>query len=221
MDKIDERTQAALIKFKQLQERNNDTFLPLFWDMNRHLVLCGGGGSGKSIFAGQKVLERITSEQGHRILVCRKVARTLRESCFRQLIGQIREYYNHSDFTINKTDMTITYKNGSEIVFSGLDDVDKLKSIYHITSIWIEEASELDESDYNQLNIRLRDETKYYKQIITTFNPISATHWLKQRFFDKYADNVTTHRSTYKDNRFLNSDEGQTLEDFKDTDPYY
>ena len=38
----------------------------------------------------------------------------------------------------------------------GLDDVEKLKSIYDITGIWIEEASELEEGDFNQLDIRLR-----------------------------------------------------------------
>lgn len=222
MSALDKDTINALRKFKQLQEQSNETFLPLFWDTHRHLVLCGGAGSGKSIFAGRKVLERITSEGDHRLLVCRKIARTLRESCFRQLIGQISEHYKYSDFTINKTDMQITYNpNGSQILFAGLDDVEKLKSIYRVTGIWIEEGSELLESDYDQLNIRLRGETKYYKQIITTFNPIDINHWLKRRFFDKHDNKITAHRSTYRDNRFLDDEAKEVLESFKDTDPYY
>jgi len=50
--------------YNGLCETNNETFMPLFADTHRYLVLKGGGGSGKSIFAGRKVLERVTSEPG-------------------------------------------------------------------------------------------------------------------------------------------------------------
>ena len=83
--------QAALL-YKKLQESSNETFLPLFFDTHRHLVLMGGGGSGKSIFAGRKLIERADSEAGHRFLVVRKVAKTLRESCFDQLRAQAYEF---------------------------------------------------------------------------------------------------------------------------------
>lgn len=207
--------------YNSLRESSNETFLPLFADMHRYLVLKGGGGSGKSIFAGRKVLERVTSEPGHRWLVCRKVARTIRESCFKQLIGQIADHYPHSGYRVNKSDMVITFANGSEILFAGLDDPEKLKSIYNITGIWIEEASELLEGDFNQLDIRLRGETRYYKQIILTFNPVSIQHWLKRRFFDTRDRRTRTHESTYKDNRFLDAEAIRTLEAFKGTDEYY
>lgn len=207
--------------YKRLAETNNTTFLPLFFDEHRYLVLKGGGGSGKSIFAGRKVLERCTSEPGHRILVCRKVQKTIRESCFKQLIGQCAEHYPESGCKINKSDMLISFANGSEIIFAGLDDVEKLKSIYNITGIWIEEASELAEGDFNQLDIRLRGETDYYKQIILTFNPISLLHWLKKRFFDRRDPRARTHESTYRDNRFLDEESIATLESFKETDEYY
>lgn len=99
--------------------------------------------------------------------------------------------------------------------------MEKLKSIYNITGIWIEEASELEEQDFNQLDIRLRGETAYYKQIIISFNPVSALHWLKKRFFDTPDERALTHRSTYRDNRFLDAEAIRTLEGFRDTDPYY
>ena len=207
--------------YNALRETCNETFMPLFADTHRYLVLKGGGGSGKSIFAGRKVLERATSEPGHRFLVCRKVARTIRESCFKQLRGQISDHYPDAGAKVNKSDMVITFANGSEILFAGLDDVEKLKSIYNITGIWIEEASELLEGDFNQLDIRLRGKTKYYKQIILTFNPISMQHWLKKRFFDTRDERAMTHESTYRDNRFLDEENIRTLEGFKDTDEYY
>lgn len=219
-EKTDRLLDTALW-YKQLKATNNGTFIPLFFDKHRFLVLKGGGGSGKSIFAGRKVLERCVTEPGHRFLVCRKVAMTLRQSCFAQLRGQLAEHYPHVSAKVNKTDMTISFPNGSVILFSGLDDVEKLKSIYDITSIWIEEASELEEGDFNQLDIRLRTDFEYYAQIILTFNPISITHWLKRRFWDTPDERARVHESTYKDNRFLIPDAIATLESFKERDEYY
>ncbi len=207
--------------WKSLKKTNNQAFLPLFFDRHRYLVLKGGGGSGKSVFAGRLVLERVLGEPGHRWLVCRKVGRTLRDSCFAQLRGQLAERYPDSGVKVNKTDMRLTFPNGSEILFAGLDDVEKLKSIYDITGIWIEEASELERGDFNQLDIRLRTSFPYHLQIILSFNPISLTHWLKARFFDEPDPRARIHESTYKDNRFLPEEAIRTLEGFQDTDPYY
>lgn len=212
---------ALAVWYNGLRETSNLGFLPLFEDQSRYLVLKGGGGSGKSVFAGRKVLERCISEPGHRFLVCRKVARTLRESCFAQLRGQIADYYPDCGAVVNRGDLRIAFPNGSEILFAGLDDVEKLKSIYDITGIWIEEASELLESDFNQLDIRLRTQCPYYLQMILTFNPISITHWLKARFFDRRDPRATVHESTYRDNRFLTQEAVETLEAFRDTDEYY
>ena len=217
-----DKAYTSCLWYDNISKSTNDKFMDLYADKHRYLVLMGGGGSGKSIFAGRKVLERIVSEENHRVLVCRKVARTLRESCFAQLGSQICEHYDARDFKLNKTDMTISYpKTTSQIIFAGLDDVEKLKSIYNITMIWIEEASELQEGDLNQLDIRLRGQTSYYKQIIITFNPIDINHWLKKRFFDKVNKEARTHHSTYIDNRFLDEQAKMVLERYKNIDPYY
>ena len=217
---VDTLAQVA-VWYNELRKTSNDAFMALYEDEHRYLVLKGGGGSGKSIFAGRKILERCISEPKHRFLVCRKVARTLRESCFAQLRGQIAQYYPKCGAVVAKGDLRISFPNGSEILFAGLDDVEKLKSIYDITGIWIEEASELLESDFNQLDIRLRTKCPYYLQIILTFNPVSITHWLKARFFDRRDPRASVHETTYKDNRFLGEEAIQTLEAFKDTDEYY
>lgn len=212
--------------WNNLCETNNKTFLPLFFDKHKHLVLKGSAGSGKSVFAGRKILERCVSEPGHRFLVARKVGKTLRESCFDQLKTQAEQYYSREILKIPKgksSDMYILFRNGSEIIFAGLDDQEKLKSIHNITGIWIEEATEISQRDFDQLDIRLRGKTKYYKQIILTFNPISILHWLKKRFFD-YDDpkgRIRVHESSYTDNRFLPSEDRETLESFRETDPYY
>ena len=212
---------ALMAWAKQMQQTNNKAFLPLFAENKRFLVLMGGAGSGKSIFAGRKILERCATESGHRMLVCRKVAKTLRQSCFEQLRNQAMTHYASSVAKIYTGDMKITFKSGSVILFAGIDDVEKLKSIYELTGMWIEEASEISEADFNQLNIRMRGKTIIYKQVIVTFNPISITHWLKKRFWDRKDPRAKTHHSTYLDNPFLEEEDRVTLNDFKDTDPYY
>ncbi len=219
-----EQQVSLALWWKNLKETNNECFLPLFFDEHRYLVMKGGGGSGKSIVAGRKILERVTSEPGHRVLVARKVAKTLRHSCFDQLKEQAYTYYAEYVAFIPKgenSDMYIKFKNGSVIFFAGLDDVEKLKSIFDITMIWLEEASELDEGDFNQMDIRLRTKFPYYLQMIITFNPISITHWLKKRFFDNPDPRARVHESTYKDNRFLTPEAIATLEAFKERDEYY
>jgi len=207
--------------YVELAKTSNKAFLPLFFCDKRYLVLMGGGGSGKSIFAGRKILERVYTENGHNVLVLRKVARTLRESCFRQLVSQIQEHFDISAWKINKTEMSILSPNGSRIIFAGLDDAEKLKSIYGITMVWIEEASEISLSDFNQVDIRLRGKTAYYKQIILSFNPINVNHWLKKRFFDTKDPDSMVVKTTYKDNRFLDDEAKKVLENFRDTDEYY
>ena len=214
------RAYEAAVWYQGLRETSNRAFLPLFFDEHRFLVLKGGGGSGKSVFAARKLIERAFAEPGHRFLVCRRVAKTLRESCWRNLLIQLGKYYP-GRFKANKSDMVITCDTGTVFLFAGLDDVEKLKSIVDVSGIWVEEASEIQESDLNQLNIRLRGEHPYYDQIILTFNPISITHWLKARFFDRKDEEGRTHETTYEDNRFLPEKDRKVLEDFQYTDRYY
>ena len=201
-------------------QRRNLSHKAFFEDTNRWCVSYGGAGSAKSYSTAQKILvDRIMQEEGHKFLITRKVARTLRVSVFqlfKDLIVSIDEYYN---FKINKSDMTITYvPNGSQLLFFGLDDIEKLKSIQGITSIWCEEASEMDRGDILELNRRLRGHTPYYKQIILTFNPISHLHWLKAHFFDNPASTASIYKTTYLDNKFIDDEYKQEIEDIKNYD---
>ncbi len=84
----------------------------------------GGGGSGKSIFVGQKIIERCVREPGHMVLVFRKVERSVRKSCFEQMKNQVMQLYPDEVEMIPKGEssgMYIKFKNGSTIYFSGMD----------------------------------------------------------------------------------------------------
>jgi len=188
----------------------------------------GGGGSGKSVFAASKVIYRCMTEPGHKYIVVRKVKETLRDSAYAELVKCIERWGMRELWKVPKgrsSELYLKCLNGSQILFFGLDDVEKMKSIEGVTGIWVEEASEIDQGDYRQLDIRLRGKTKYKKQMIISFNPIYKDHWLEDEFINpdwssKKAD-ATVHHSTYKDNKFLDAENIRVLEAFKDKDPYY
>lgn len=210
------------IDFSRLGELLNDWVKNIFNNRSRFIVCKGGGGSGKSVGIAQILVYRMIAEKGHKMLIIRKVDNTLRDSCFSLIKEIINQYGCESLFKINKSDMTIeNIYNGNIMIFKGLQDPERIKSINGITDIWIEEATELEVSDYRQLNIRLRTKSKYPLQMFITFNPVSITHWLKAEFFDIKKDNALTIETNYKDNRFLIEEARQVLESFKDTDPYY
>jgi len=213
-----------VVDLTRLPEVTNEVYYPLYADRSRYLVLMGGGSSGKSVFASQKLIYRCLTETGHRFLCCRKVREDIRDSVFAELKNTIYAWGMEELFKIpqgRSSELYLKCLNGNEILFYGLDDVERRKSIQGITSMWIEEASEITVEDYRQLDIRLRGKTPYYQQMILTFNPVSITHWLKSEFFDRKKPDSMTLKTTHRDNRFLDQKQRDVLEGFKDTDPYY
>ncbi len=150
---LSERELETLRWWRDWKATNNESFAPLVFDKHRYLVLKGGGGSGKSVFAARYVLERATTEPGQRVLVLRKVERDIRESCFKLLKKTAERFYRDEIGYIprGKTGaMYITLRNGSEILFVGMDNEERLKSIEGITMVWMEEASEFEQDDFDQ-----------------------------------------------------------------------
>jgi len=199
------------IDLSQFNNVLNPVYIPLLFDKHRYLVLKGGTGSGKSCFACEKILHRIMSECKHRFLIIRKVKDTIRSSVFQLFLDFINEWGLDDEFKINQTSMTITFRsNGNKILFAGIDDPVKLKSITGITGIWIEEATELHLIDFQELDRRLRGIFHTYIQIILTYNPILMTNWTYERFFrgksksEKVDIKILT--TTYKDNKFIDRD---------------
>jgi len=198
----------------------NPHFLPFFECEMRYAVLWGSAGSAKSYSAAQKIVERCThSNERHKFLVVRKFKTTIEGSVFTLIKHIISEFGIDSHVTINNTKMTFTFSNGNEIITTGLDDVEKLKSIHGVTGVWLEECTELEQADLGQLNLRLRGISDSYKQIILTFNPVSEDHWIKKRFFDEGGANVFTLWSNYKHNLFLDAEYVELLETEYEYDP--
>ena len=72
--------------------------------------------------------------------------------------------------------MTITFPNESVMLFTGLDDSEKIKSIPNISDAIIEEASEISFDDFSQIKQRLRGKGKLKNQIVLQTNPISKAN---------------------------------------------
>jgi len=215
MAKINVRLDKALF---------NDVYLPyLKKNDTRYEIYYGGASSGKSVFVTQKKVYQHLTELGHKTLVVRKVKNTLRESVFAEIRNTINTWKLNSIFHIpkGKSDFDIQCLNGNEFIFTGLDDVEKLKSIQGITDIWVEEANEITEEDFHQLDLRMRGKRRVRKQITLSFNPVSALSWLKRYFFDNKKSNVTDLKTTYKHNRFIDEEDKATIENLKDEDYVY
>ena len=132
----------------------------------RYRVLYGGAGSGKSYYVAQETILNMLTSKSYSYLVVRKTGKSIRNSVFRLITNLISDYNLSDKFIINKTEMSIVCINGSSLITSGLDDVEKLKSIANINRIWVEEASEITETDFNQLDLRLRGQNDIGYQIV-------------------------------------------------------
>jgi len=186
----------------------NRAFETALADEKPYLVLYGGAGSGKSFFAAQKVLLRILNEDDNRTLVIMKTGSRLRQFAFQSCLDVISTYEMSDLFHVTVSPLEILCKhNNNKILFMGLDEPENIKSLPGIKNIWVEEATALKRNDFQQLNIRLRGESKYYKQIILTFNPIDKSSWLFEDFFQsaKYHP-VGIYKSTFKDNDYIGDD---------------
>ncbi len=136
----------------------------------------GSAGSGKSFYITQKLVLKGLKEQ-RRILVCRRYGSTLRNSVFELFKNVLLDFGLLPYSKVRESDMNITLPNGTNIIFIGLDDEQKLLSIAGITDVFIEEVFEVSKETVDQLSLRMRGKAKN-QQIYMAFNPISPKHWL-------------------------------------------
>ena len=211
------------MKIKVKKNVFNESFFPLLLD-NEHsvILLIGGGGSGKSYFSFQRAVIRCLQDR-RKYLITRFSATDLERSCWADVLNALEFFKIKDQCRINKTLKTIDFPNGSQMLFMGLDNEQKVKSIPGITDIIVEECSEIDLDTFSQLKQRLRGYGVLKNQIVLQTNPISKINWVYKHFFEDGCkeENCVIHHSTYKDNRFLNQTTIDALESYKDTNPYY
>ena len=185
-----------------------------FWNCRKRYRVCKGSrGSKKSKTAALNMIYRIIKYPLSNGLCVRRYSNTLRDSVFSDLKWAIHKLHLDDYFECTVSPMQIVRRTtGQKILFRGLDDGLKITSIsvdYGVLCfIWIEEAFEVtNEDDFNKLDMSVRGEVLegYFKQITLTFNPWSATSWLKARFFDVVDDDIFTKTTTWECNEWLDA----------------
>lgn len=194
-------------------------FFPLLFDYShRWEFYMGSAGSGKSYFISQKLILRAIQEP-IRILVCRRYGTTIRQTVFSLFKEIIKDWNLLSLVKINESDFRIRFThNGSEIIFTGLDEETKLLSLNDIGTVFIEEAYEVPLSIVEQLNLRMRGLVKN-QQILMAWNPISKESWLYDYTVTNPPQNSLFIHSTYKDNPFLSKEYVSSLEELYTRNP--
>lgn len=195
-------------------------------------IYFGGSSSGKSYFLAQRCVMDIL-KGGRNYLIVRKAQTAVKKSVFNEITKAINTFKVGKLFDINKSDMTITCHNGYQIIFSGLDDVEKIKGVTPsrgiITDIWCEEATDMDYEDVKQLKKRLRGRSKATKRLTMSFNPIFQQHWIFLEYFapigwteqdtEYHDEHLSILKTTYKDNPYLTEETIYDLE--HESDPYW
>lgn len=175
----------------------------------RQLVLSGPAGTGKSRACLEKMNLVLLFNPGARGLVVRKTLASLgstglvtwREKVAKEGIENgVLKFFGGSA----EEPAAYRYSNGSTLVIGGMDKATKIMSSeYDI--IFVQEATELFEDDWEALTTRLRNGVVSFQQLIGDCNPDKPSHWLKQR-----ADIGSTKMlfSSHRDNPVLFDDDG-------------
>ncbi len=198
-----------------------------YWNCRaRYRVLKGGKGSKKSATTALNFIYRLMKYPESNLLVVRQVMNTHRDSTFAQLKWAQQRLGVGELWSNTVAPMEMTFKpTGQKIIFRGFDDVLKLASTTvnrgYLNFVWIEEAFEIShEEDFEKLDLsvpRGAVPKPLFKQTTLTFNPWSAEHWLKRRFFDHYCNDTRTFSTNYLINEFLDDTDRAVFERMKKT----
>lgn len=173
-----------------------------FWNAREPEVLFSGpAGTGKS----RCVLERLnflaTRYPGMRGLIIRKTRESLTNSGLVTMKNDVipdgtARWYDNREWQ---------YPNGSVLVTGGMDKPSKIMSSEYDV-VYVQEATELLEDDWEHLLTRVRGQSVPYTQIVADCNPAGANHWLLKR---AQSGRLRIVESRHEDNPLLYDDDGK------------
>lgn len=176
-------------------------YLPLHEDVvaGKHSIfhLPGGRGSCKSSFVSLEIVDGIMNDPTANAIVFRRTANTMRESVYSQIAWAVEELGVSALWRCNVSPMQFTYiPTGQQIIFRGVDDAAKLKSIKPrkgiFKFIWFEEFSELQGANTvrSVLQSVVRGGTDF--RIFNSFNPpLSINNWANKYILIPNDDAIT------------------------------
>jgi len=169
--------------------------LQVLFEPHRYKALRGGRGSGKSWAVARALIIRAVSSKT-RILCCREIQRSIKESVHRLLTDQLEMLEVKHLFDV--TDTSIKCKNGSEFIFEGLfRNSDRIKSYEGIDICWIEEGQTCSEESLQYLVPTIRVDGS---EIWVTFNPNYEDDPVFSRFVKNPPPDCVSLLVNYNDN---------------------
>lgn len=198
-----------------------------FWhSTERYRVVKGSRASKKSTTCALFYIYSMIRNPQANLLVIRRYGKTLKNSCYSQLEWAIDRLGLSDDWKKTTSPMELIYKKtGQKILFYGLDDGQKITSMVVpkgvLCWVWIEEAFEIKEDDFNKLDMSIRGYMPdgLFPQITLTFNPWSETSWLKSRFFDTVSPKIFAKTTNYLCNEWLTKEDLDTFNEMKEHNP--
>lgn len=160
------------------------------WDYETYLCI-GAYGSGKSYAIAQKIILKLLQER-RRCVVFRNVYRTIEESTYdlirevlaaAGILADANVINPRSCVVMRKSPLAFDFPNGSKIIFRGLDDVEKIKSMNNVSIAWVEECTEITKAAYLELLGRVRQPEGISMHFILSCNPVSRMNWVYRMFF--------------------------------------
>ncbi|MEU0514331.1 phage terminase large subunit [Amycolatopsis sp. NPDC006125] len=177
------------------------------------VLLSGPAGTGKSRACLEKLHLMCLLNPGMRGLIVRKTQVSMTNTAlvtFREHVAAESIAAGHVRWFGGSQQEAACYRytNGSVINVGGMDKPTKIMSSeYDI--VYVQEAIELTETDWEAITTRLRNGKVSFQQIIADTNPDTATHWLKKRC-DKGVTRMI--ESRHEDNPVLVREDGTRTE---------
>ena len=145
-----------------------EEFAPLTESWWRHAIIEGGRYSLKSHTAGRYLLLEVMSKQT-RVVCLRQFQKNIEDSSH-QLLVDLIDKYEFEGFTV--TNNEIRHKNGSNIIFKGLDrNVEStIKSLEGVDIVWVDEAQVI---TLKSIRVLVPTVRKSGSQLIWTLNRLT------------------------------------------------
>ncbi len=182
----------------------------IFKMQDPQLVISGPAGTGKSRAILEKVHLACLKHPNLRALMVRKTRRSLTESAMVTYEKHVLGPELGTRVLWKSSVQQYQYrKNGSILAVAGLDKSSKIMSS-EWDLIYVQEATELTEDDWEACTVRLRNGKNSYQQLIGDCNPDAPTHWLKQR---ANSGKTPMLESRHEDNPLLFREDGTLTEE--------
>lgn len=198
----------------ELLQKVNKKYEPLFRTKLHYAILMGGRGAGRSTVASQFANAKLVSKEYFRCAIMRLVLGDIRNSIYREITDRADENGILDRLDINDSQMVIRYGTNSinAVGFkkSSGQQKAKLKSLANYTCVIIEEADEIEEQDFMQLDDSLRT-LKGDILVVLLLNPPNKDHWIIKRWFDLLPSEIKDFyipklKDSIKDTLFLRTD---------------